>query len=80
MRSRRLSVLATREELEVLTSFVWPPIPDRQFDWFATTSDFECDWSDAEERWTKTGEAGHGETEAQAIADLLEQVEMRGAE
>lgn len=41
------------------TNYVYPPIPDRRFDWFAG-------WSDNE----GTGE--HGLTEAQAIQTLLD--------
>jgi hypothetical protein len=42
------------------TSFVYPPIPVRDFDWQAYMEGYE------------PGDAlGHGATEAQAIADLL---------
>jgi hypothetical protein len=43
----------------------WPkPIPIRGFDWTAITEDYD-----------DTHPIGHGKTEADAIADLLEQLE-----
>ena len=46
----------------ISTEFVYPPIPDRSFDWSATFEGYE------------PGEViGRGETEAAAIADLIEQ-------
>ena len=45
---------------KVVTSFIYPPIPIRNFDWMA--------YFDGQE---KAGENGYGETEAEAIADLL---------
>jgi hypothetical protein len=51
---------------DIRTSFVYPPIPDRS-----------CDWS-AIDRNTYDGEGspiGWGRTEAEAIADLKEQLE-----
>jgi hypothetical protein len=49
---------------EILTSFDHPPIPVRSFDWSAVLDGYE------------PGEPiGRGATEAEAIADLLEQVE-----
>jgi hypothetical protein len=53
------------EEL-VMTDFVYPPIPERNFDWIAYTGDGEC------------GPFGHGATEQAAIDDLREQLEERG--
>ena len=46
----------------IVTSYVFPPIPLRDFDWAATFVDYE------------PGEPiGHGITEEDAIIDLLEQ-------
>lgn len=44
---------------KIVTSFVYPPIPVRQFDW--------CAYRDGEE---EAGGYGYGATEAEAIADL----------
>lgn len=44
----------------LVTSFVFPPIPMRKFDWCAHYDDPE-------------GLCGWGETEQEAIADLIEQ-------
>ena len=52
--------------MKIKTSFDYPPIPIRNFDWSA--------WDDE----TYDGEGcpmGHGKTEQEAIADLLEQTE-----
>ena len=45
----------------VVTSFVYPPIPVRKFDW--------CAYRDGAE---ESGNYGWGHTEAEAIADLQE--------
>jgi hypothetical protein len=52
--------------MEIRTHYEFPPIPDRRFDWSAIDRD------------TYDGEGcpiGWGRTEAEAIADLLEQIE-----
>lgn len=52
--------------MKIRTSFDYPPIPLRQFDWSAVDDD------------TYDGEGcpiGHGATEQEAINDLLEQIE-----
>jgi hypothetical protein len=49
--------------MNIKTSFVYPPIPVRDFDWEAYFDGYE------------PGDAlGHGATEEEAIADLLEKV------
>ncbi len=50
--------------MTIKTEFINPPIPNRSFDWTAFDSDNEPD-----------GPAGYGETEALAIADLLQKIE-----
>jgi hypothetical protein len=51
--------------VNISTDFIYPPIPDRRFDWCAVDGD--------------TYEAGcligYGRTEQEAIADLIEQAE-----
>lgn len=55
--------------MKILTAFVYPPIPIRSFDWQA--------WDD--DTYDGPGcPLGHGATEAEAIADLREQLEDRG--
>lgn len=44
-----------------ITSYIFPPIQDRRFDW--------CAYFDPEHIY------GYGRTEQEAIADLMEQVE-----
>ena len=46
---------------EIVTTNVYPPIPDRSHDWAARFT-----WDDDEEALT-----GEGETEANAVLDLL---------
>ena len=48
------------ERGKIVTSFVYPPIPVRNFDW--------CAYRDGTE---ETGRYGYGATEADAIAELL---------
>lgn len=49
---------------KIITRNIFPPIPDRQFDW--------CAYRDGEE---ERGHYGYGPTEHTAIADLIENVE-----
>lgn len=52
--------------MKIRANFEYPPIPDRRFDWSAIDTDTYC------------GEGcpiGWGSTEAEAIADLMEQIE-----
>lgn len=53
----------------IVTSYIYPPIPDRRFDWQATLDDFDG----AEDAgWQPHG---HGRTEAEAIEELLVNLE-----
>ena len=73
---RLASVVATREEIHLSTSAVYPPIPTRNFDWSAIDANtYDADWNG--ERYVSTSPQGAGSTEAEAIADLLEQIEER---
>jgi hypothetical protein len=47
----------------IRTSYVYPPIPTRRFDW--------CAWVDGHEE----GRIGYGATEAEATANLREQLD-----
>ena len=46
----------------MITKYVCPPIPIRQFDW--------CAYLDCGEYDAESGPYGHGRTEAEAIIDL----------
>jgi hypothetical protein len=46
--------------LRIVTSYVFPPIPDRRFDW--------CAYREGRE---EAGGYGYGRTEQEAIDDLL---------
>jgi len=56
---------------KVITSHDCPPIPVRSMDWSATFDDYDAEVVDGQ--WTSSHPVGHGRTEAEAIADLLEQ-------
>lgn len=55
------------------TNFDYPPIPVRDMDWSAVTDNYDCDCD--QDGFFSTSPAGHGRTEQEAIADLLEQLE-----
>lgn len=63
---RELCLIETREVVKVHADFVYPPIPDRRWDWSAVTDDYDGEGSPC----------GHGRTEPDAITDLLEQLEV----
>ena len=49
---------------KIVTSYQFPPIPDRSFDWSAVTDNYDLGHP-----------IGHGATEAEAIADLKTQLD-----
>lgn len=51
---------------EIIITHIYPPIPDRQFDWSAT---WENDEPDDEGHWRLIG---YGRTPLAAIVDLLD--------
>jgi hypothetical protein len=53
---------------KIVTDFIYPPVPSRQFDWCAVTDNY--DGADGGNE-----PIGYGPTEAAAIADLIEQLE-----
>lgn len=61
--------------MKILTSYDFPPIPDRSMDWSAITDNYDCDAD--QDGFFSTDPVGYGRTEAEAIADLLEQIEER---
>lgn len=50
--------------MNIKTKHIYPPVPDRRFDWTA--------WIDGDE---KIGPYGYARTEQEAIDNLLEQLE-----
>jgi hypothetical protein len=61
--------------VKIETSFVYPPIPTRKFDWQATTENYDAELVDGE--WVSSHPIGHGATEQEAIDDLKQQLEER---
>ena len=57
--------------MKIKTEFIYPPIPLRQFDWCAFDADSYDGAPDAR------SPIGYGRTEAEAIADLHDQLEER---
>jgi hypothetical protein len=57
--------------MNIRTEYVYPPIPDRRWDWSAVDDDT---YDGAEDSHCPIG---RGATEDEAIADLLEQIEER---
>jgi hypothetical protein len=56
-----------RAGLRIRTDFIFPPIPNRRFDWSAIDDDTYDGAEDSSNRF----EIGHGETEEAAIQDLI---------
>ncbi len=56
----------------IRTSFVYPPIPDRRWDWSAVDDDRYDGAPDTKAPFNLIGE---GATEQQAIEDLLQQIQ-----
>lgn len=60
--------------MKIVTSFDYPPIPIRNMDWSAIDADtYDCDC--AQDGFFTNCPIGHGATEEEAIADLLQQIE-----
>lgn len=53
-----------QQQVKIITNYIYPPIPDRRFDWSAVTDNYE------------PGQPiGYGPTKEAAIADLQELLE-----
>jgi hypothetical protein len=77
MNTRLVSLIATREVIHLETCFDYPPIPIRCLDWSAVdgnTYDASFEGSDESGDHWKCSPSGHGATEYEAIADLMEQL------
>ena len=57
--------------MNIRTTFIFPPIPDRRFDWQAIDDDTYDGAPDSATR----NHIGYGRTEAEAISDLMEKLE-----
>jgi hypothetical protein len=59
--------------MHITTSYDHPPIPDRSMDWSAIDSDtYDCDCD--QDGFYSLSPIGRGATEADAVADLREQL------
>ena len=60
--------------MKIKTNFDYPPIPVRDMDWSAIDEDtYDCDCD--QDGFFSLSPVGHGATEAEAIADLMAQLE-----
>jgi hypothetical protein len=60
--------------VKIKTNFDYPPIPVRSFDWSAIDEDtYDCDCD--QDGFFSLSPIGHGATETEAIADLMDQLE-----
>lgn len=76
--TRTLTVLPTKQVIHLATEFVYPPIPIRSNDWAAVDANtYDADFDG--DSFVSTSPCGRGETEQQAIDDLLDQIEERAA-
>ena len=78
MNKRWLCLLVTRQEIELHTSFDYPPIPFRGHDWSAIDSNtYDASYEGEDESGSvwKCSPSGTGETEIEAIHDLFDQLE-----
>ena len=77
---RPLTVLATRQIIDLHTSCVCPPIPIRTLDWQAIDDNtYDCSYEGEDESgsiWV-TGAMGTGRTELDAINALLDELEAQ---
>jgi hypothetical protein len=46
-------------------------------EWSAVDDNYDAEWAGEEDGWVSSSPHGHGKTEAEAIADLREQIEER---
>jgi hypothetical protein len=61
--------------MKIETHYWRKPIPTRNMDWQAVTDNYDCDCD--QDGYFSRDPVGYGATEAQAIADLQEQLEDR---
>lgn len=60
---------------KISTHYERPPIGTRAFDWSATLDDYDPGEPDESGTYHGGGPIGHGATESEAIADLMQQIE-----
>lgn len=63
--------------MTIITTFVYPPIPIRSFDWCATLDGYDPGEPDEDGTYRGGDPIGYGETEADAIAELVDMLEDR---
>jgi hypothetical protein len=61
--------------MNIKTTFVYPPIPIRKFDWCATLDSYEPGEPDEDGTYHDGDPIGYGATKEEAIADLTAQLE-----
>lgn len=61
--------------MKIITYYDPPPVPFRHSDWVAITDNYDADWQGEEDGYVSHSPIGHGATEAEALADLMEQID-----
>lgn len=51
-------------------SFDFPPIPCRDFDWSATSPDYDASFEGSEDGWVSTGNVVHGRTREDVVSAI----------
>ncbi|MGB7023884.1 MAG: hypothetical protein WBD73_08815 [Candidatus Acidiferrales bacterium] len=75
---RLVSIVYSREVIQLSTTFDYPPIPVRNFDWSAIDANtYDADYDYEAGRYTSKSPHGTGASELDAINDLLDQIEER---
>ena len=73
-----VTMLEARKTINVSTSFDYPPVPIRSMDWSAVDDDtYDASYEGEDESGSiwNCSPSGHGRTQAEAILDLIEQLE-----
>ena len=79
--SRLCSFIPTRDVISLKTIFNYPPIPTRNFDWYAIDDNsFDADYDYESGRYITNCPHGSGATEQEAIDDLFDQMEAQEAQ
>lgn len=77
--TRWVSLIESRQEIELSTVFDYPPIPIRDFDWHALDANtYDTSYEGEDENgsiWSVSGFMGTGRTENEAIASLFDQLQ-----
>ena len=70
----RFAIISTRKEIDLSVAHWFPPIPTRNYDFSAIDANtYDADWDG--EKYVSDCPQGFGPTEADAVNDLIDQLE-----